>query len=335
MPRLSPMDEFFVHQIPEPFPNVVTHHAFWRDSLFFVMHPRDAEGDVVILTMASFPARGELDSLQLGRVGGVLQYARHSRPFDGDPHTMAVGPVTIDIVEPYRSVRLRVADVPEAPVSMDVTFTARTAAYALRRGTMKAGHELIWDQSHMVQSGEYRGWFRRAGKTVDVDGWWGQRDHSWGIRDHARCPMWQWFAIQLPDGMIGGWHWEYANGARVFTDGCFAPAGGAEPVPVIDYRHDLHWLDAGGRRTSYGRDGENVDGLEGRLEFTLEGGRRIGVEGRGRWAARYGPYGGGQNLLAVRTDDGREGVAIHEITGGHHHHFFPVPRAEKFPPDGE
>jgi hypothetical protein len=312
------MDEFFVHQIPEPFPNVVTHHAFWRDSLFFVMHPRDAEGDVVILTMASFPARGELDSLQLGRVGGVLQYARHSRPFDGDPHTMAVGPVTIDIVEPYRSVRLRVADVPEAPVSMDVTFTARTAAYALRRGTMKAGHELIWDQSHMVQSGEYRGWFRRAGKTVDVDGWWGQRDHSWGIRDHARCPMWQWFAIQLPDGMIGGWHWEYANGARVF-----------------DYRHDLHWLDAGGRRTSYGRDGENVDGLEGRLEFTLEGGRRIGVEGRGRWAARYGPYGGGQNLLAVRTDDGREGVAIHEITGGHHHHFFPVPRAEKFPPDGE
>lgn len=335
MPRLSPMDEFFVHQIPEPFPNVVTHHAFWRDSLFFVMHPRDAEGDVVILTMASFPARGELDSLQLGRVGGVLQYARHSRPFDGDPHTMAVGPVTIDIVEPYRSVRLRVADVPEAPVSMDVTFTARTAAYALRRGTMKAGHELIWDQSHMVQSGEYRGWFRRAGKTVDVDGWWGQRDHSWGIRDHARCPMWQWFAIQLPDGMIGGWHWEYANGARVFTDGCFAPAGGAKPVPVIDYRHDLHWLDAGGRRTSYGRDGENVDGLEGRLEFTLEGGRRIGVEGRGRWAARYGPYGGGQNLLAVRTDDGREGVAIHEITGGHHHHFFPVPRAEKFPPDGE
>lgn len=335
MPRLSPMDEFFVHQIPEPFPNVVTHHAFWRDSLFFVMHPRDAEGDVVILTMASFPARGELDSLQLGRVGGVLQYARHSRPFDGDPHTMAVGPVTIDIVEPYRSVRLRVADVPEAPVSMDVTFTARTAAYALRRGTMKAGHELIWDQSHMVQSGEYRGWFRRAGKTVDVDGWWGQRDHSWGIRDHARCPMWQWFAIQLPDGMIGGWHWEYANGARVFTDGCFAPAGGAEPVPVIDYRHDLHWLDAGGRRTSYGRDGENVDGLEGRLEFTLEGGRRIGVEGRGRWAARYGAYGGGQNLLAVRTDDGREGVAIHEITGGHHHHFFPVPRAEKFPPDGK
>ena len=27
MPRLTAMDEYFVHQIPEPFPNVVTHHA--------------------------------------------------------------------------------------------------------------------------------------------------------------------------------------------------------------------------------------------------------------------------------------------------------------------
>jgi hypothetical protein len=199
---------------------------------------------------------------------------------------------------------------------------------------MKAGHETIWDQSHMIQSGEYEGWFRHAGTTHRVDGWWGQRDHSWGIRDHARCPMWQWLAIQLPDGMFGVWNWEYPNGARVFTDGCFAPSDGSTPVPVIFFRHDLHWLDAEGRRTSYGRDGENVHGLEGRVEITLEGGRTVGIEGRGSWAARYGPYGGGQNLLALRTDDGREGIGIYEITGGYHHHFFPVPRAQGFPPDG-
>lgn len=334
MPRLTPMDELFVHQIPEPFPNVLTHHEHWRDSLFFVMHPRDHAGDVVILTLATFPARKEVDALQLGRIGGAFQYARHERPFDGDPHTMAVGPVTIEIVEPFRKVHLRVADTPGVPVAMDVSFTARTQAYGLRRGTMKAGHETIWDQSHMIQSGDYAGWIRHAGAMQRVDGYWGQRDHSWGIRDHARCPMWQWLAIQLPDGMLGVWSWEYANGARVYTDGCFAPVGRTDPIPVIGYRHDLHWLDASGGRVSYGRDGENVEGLEGRVEITLEGGRTIGVEGRGTWATRYGPYGGGQHLLAVRTDDGREGFAIYEITGGHHHHFFPVPRAKGFPPDG-
>ena len=334
MPRLTPMDEFFVHQIPEPLPNVVTHHQHWRDSLFYVLHPRDHLGDVVILTLSMFPAREELDSLQLGRVGGTLQYARHARPFAGDPHSMVCGPVTIDIQEPLRTVHLRVDDGPGVPVAMDITFRGRTQVYGLRRGSMKAGHETIWDQSHMIQSGEYEGWFRHAGTTHRVDGWWGQRDHSWGIRDHARCPMWQWLAIQLPDGMFGIWNWEYPNGARVFTDGCFAPSDGSTPVPVIFFRHDLHWLDAEGRRTSYGRDGENVHGLEGRVEITLEGGRTVGIEGRGSWAARYGPYGGGQNLLALRTDDGREGIGIYEITGGYHHHFFPVPRAQGFPPEG-
>lgn len=329
------MDELFVHQIPEPFPNVVTYHEHWRDSLFFVMHPRDDHlRDVLILTLATFPARNEVDSLQLGRVGGELVFARHDRPFGDDPHAMHAGPVTVDIVEPYRTVHLRVDDVPEAPVALDVTFTARTPAYGLRRGTMRAGHELVWDQSHMIQSGTYDGWYRHGGTTYEIDGWWGQRDHSWGIRDHARCPCWLWLAIQLPDGMLGVWNWEYPNGARVFTDGCFAPADGSAPVPVIGFRHDLHWLDADGHRVSYGRDGETVAGLAGSVEVELEGGKTVVLHGEGRWATRYGPFGGGQNLLAVRTDDGREGQAIIEITGASHHHFFPVARADRLPPDG-
>ena len=110
MPRLTALDEYFVHQIPEPLPNVVTYHQHWRESLFFVMHPPDRLGDVVILTMAHFPARGELDSLQLGMVGGTPTMARHAREAGDDPHTFAVGPVQIEIVEPFRQVRLQVSD---------------------------------------------------------------------------------------------------------------------------------------------------------------------------------------------------------------------------------
>jgi hypothetical protein len=325
------MDELFVHQIPEPLPNVATHHEHWRESLFFIAHPRDGLGDVVILTLAHFPAREEMDALQLGRIGGVPTLARHARPYDGDPHTMAVGPVRIDIVEPFRTVHLRVDECAESPLAVDLTFTARTHAYGLRRGTMRAGHELIWDQSHMVQSGTYRGTVRHAGTTYELDDWWGQRDHSWGIRDHARCPLWMWLAIQLPDGMAALWHWELPNGARVYTDGCFAPADGSEPIPVIDVHHELHWIDADGGEVSYGRDGEDVTGIAGRVELTLAGGQVLGLEAEGRWAQRYGPLGGGLNEVVVRTDDGREGTAIYELTGAHHHRYFPVARAERLP----
>jgi hypothetical protein len=327
------MDEYFVHQIPEPLPHVETFHDHWRESLFFIAHPPDGLGDVAILTLAHYPKRGVMDSLQLGRLGDQPAVAHHSRPYDGDPHTMAVGPVTIDIVEPYKTVQLHVDDAPGA-VGLDLTFTARTRAHGLRRGTMKAGHELIWDQSHMIQSGTYNGTITHGGTTHDITDWWGQRDHSWGIRDHARCPLWMWLAIQLPEGMIGVWHWEYPNGARVYTDGCFAPTGDADPIPVVDFRHDLHWIDAAGKEVSYDRDGEAVTGVAGHVDLVLEGGRTIGIDAEGRWAQRYGPVGGGLNEVTVRTSDGAEGTAIYELTGAHHHRYFPVPRGEHLPPDG-
>jgi hypothetical protein len=334
MTKLTPMDEQFVHQIPEPLSNVVTHHEHWRESLFFIVHPRDRLGDVVILTMATYPARQELDSLQMGRIGDTPTMGFHRRPYGDDPHTMEIGPVRIDIAEPYKRVELHVEPAPVAPVSLDLTFTARTPAYGLRRGTMKAGHEIIWDQSHMIQSGNFNGTVVHQGNTIAIDDWWGQRDHSWGIREHSRCPFWMWLAIQLPDGMLAVWCWELPNGARIYTDGCWAPADGSPPVPVVDFRHDLHWIDGDAKEVSYERDGEAVTGVAGRVEFTLEGGRAVRLEAEGRWAQRYGGLGGGLNEVLVTTDDGRKGTAIYELTGAHHHRYFPVKRGEKLPPDG-
>ncbi len=334
MPALTPMDEYFVHQIPEPLPNVATFHNHWRESLFFVMHPRNRLGDVLILTLAHYPARREMDSLQLGRVADQPTAAMHSRPYDGDPHTMAVGPVEVEITEPFREVHLKVANVPEAPVAMDITFLARTAPYAMRRGTMRAGHELIWDQSHMVQSGTYSGWYAHGGSRYEIDGFWGQRDHSWGIRDHSRCPLWIWLAIQLPDAMIALWHWELANGCPVYTDGCYAPTGGGQPISVTGVSHDLHWVDETGAEVGYGRDGSDVAGIAGRVEISLENGTTLGFEAAGRWAQRYGELGGGLNEVLVHTDNGVDGTAIFELTGAHHHRYFPIQRGERLPPEG-
>lgn len=331
MPRLTDADELFVHQIPEPLRNVAVHHDHWRESYYFGMHPRGAVGDALIFTMAHYPKREMLDSHEFSFVDGQRLFGHFSRPYGDDPHTPVVGPVSVEIIEPYKIVRLT-ADAAVAPVGVDVTFTARTAAYALRRGTMKSRDEIIWDQSHFLQSGMYSGSYTYGGVTRTIDDWWGQRDHSWGIRDHARCPMWLWLAIQLPDGMFGVWHWEYANGAPVFTDGCFAPADGGAPIPVIEFRHDLHWTGKNGEQADYGRDGSETFGLAGRVEFVLEGGRKTVIDAEGPRCASYGPFGGGQHLMRVRTDDGRTGTAIYELTGAHHHRYFPSARAENLPP---
>jgi hypothetical protein len=342
MAKFTALDERFAHQIPEPFPNVLHFHPDWRESLFFIMHQREKPGDVLILTLAHFPSRQEIDSLQLGRVGASPIMARHLRKVDGDQDDFRVGPITIDVIEPLKKIRLVAVASDATPVSFDISFTARTQPYQLRRGTMKAKHEIVWDQSHMFQSGTYNGSYTHNGKTYEVDNWWGQRDHSWGVRSHARCPLWMWMPIQLEEGMLSVWHWEYPNGARVYTDGCFAPADGSEPIPVIDFQHDLQWLDAAGRPVSYEKFGDDVTGLGGTVVFTLQGGRKISVEATGRWAQRYSQIanradnvlGGGLSEMQIRTSDGATGTAIFEITGQYHHKYFPIARGANFPPDG-
>ena len=50
----------------------------------------------------------------------------------------------------------------------------------------------------------------------------------------------------------------------------------------------------------------------------------IGARADGTWCAPYRPFvGGGQHLMSVTTDDCRRGYAIYELTGVHHHRYFP------------
>ena len=323
MARPTPMDEYFVHQIPQLLPQVAVHHQHWRESYFYELHDPSGTGDAVFFTMAHYPAQERMDSVQMGRVGGEQLLGSSGRPYDGDPHTTEVPGARVEVVTPMREVRLW-ADPGVAPIGLDLTWTARTEPFGLRRGTMRAGDELIWDQCHLFQSGTYAGTYTVGDQSFEVDGWIGQRDHSWGIRDHGRCPLWIWWQLQFDDGFLGIWHWELPNGARVYTDGCWAGADGSDPVPVVDFRYDADWLDASGAIASYGEHGEAVQGLRATFEAVLEGGSTVQVEASGTFARPYEPFHrGGLNLMTVRAADGREGTAIYEVTGARHHHFFP------------
>jgi len=326
--RPTAMDELFVHQIPELLPDVVTRNPYWRESYFFELHSPTADGDVVFFTMAHHPAREHMDSLQMGRIGGEQILGVQARPYDGDPHTTEVPGARIEVIRPWEEIRLW-ADPALCEIGLDLTFTARTQPYGLRRGTMRAADDLVWDQCHILQSGSYSGTYTRGDDVHAVDGWLGQRDHSWGIRDHGRCPLWMWFQIQFEDGFLGMWHWELANGARIYTDGCFAGTDGSDPIPVVDFAHEMTWLGADGAPAIYGEHGDDVTGLTGTATFTLEGGRRITVTADGTFDRPYEPFHrGGLSQMTVRADDGRVGTAIYEITGARHHRYFPETTVE-------
>jgi hypothetical protein len=316
-------DEYLIHQLPELLTTTAIDHQHWRESLFFDIHDPSGEGDALFLTFARYPGRRSLDSLQMGRVGGEQILGLLTREAGDDPHATRLPGVEIEVVTPWQEVRLH-TDADLGGFGLDLTFHARTRPYVLRRGSMRAGNELIWDQRHILQSGRYDGTYTHDGMSREINGWVGQRDHSWGIRDHGRCPLWLWFQIQLDDGFLGVWHWELANGATIYTDGCWAATDGSDPVPIVEFSQSMQWVDSAGAPASYGTNGEAVAGLAGTARFSLADGRTITVDASGSFARPYEPFHrGGLNLMRVTTDDGRRGTAIYEVTGARHHAFFP------------
>src|SRR5207302_6274297 len=168
----------------------VIEHQHWRESYFFVTHGPDRHDDVVIVAMAHYPARKSMDALLMGRVGGERLFQFHARPYGDDPHTTTVGPVSVKVEKPLQ--RLHVSIDETQGFAADLTFEARTQPYLMRRGRLVDEDGLIWDQSQMFQSGRFGGTYASGGAEHRVDGWLGQRDHSWGVRGHGRVPLWVW-----------------------------------------------------------------------------------------------------------------------------------------------
>ena len=131
MARPTDLDEHFIHQVPELLPNVAVRHHHWRESYFFELHRPDAAGDVVFFTMAHYPARELMDSIQMGRVGGESVLGVTSRPYGLDPHTTEVPGVRVEVLRPWEELRI-VADPSVAAIGADLTFRARTRPYGLR-----------------------------------------------------------------------------------------------------------------------------------------------------------------------------------------------------------
>ncbi len=145
-----------------------------------------------------------------------------SRPLDGAVLPLQVGPIEVEVVQPLRQLRFRVgapapgagqgfghgpACEPANGLMAELVFTAAAAPVVEPRYTYAhAGHTVI-DLTRMTQGGSWQGTLQYAGHTVQVDGFRGTRDRSWGMRPIGRRPppapgtpvnQLQWYWLWVP-----------------------------------------------------------------------------------------------------------------------------------------
>lgn len=152
------------------------------DRFVFNLRPTDSVAPSLVFGLGAYPVRDVVDGFVVATIGDAQRNLRFSTEIAGtDGHE--VGPFSFSVPEPMRQWHLAPGDNPTG-VTLDLTWTARTPAWTGGVAVTNAdGSATSFD--HLFQSGRYAGTLTIDGVETDVDGWWGQRDRSRGVRTMA------------------------------------------------------------------------------------------------------------------------------------------------------
>jgi hypothetical protein len=244
---LSRFDDYPIHQTPEPLAQVATSDRNAYDRYWFNGYADDGEFYFGV-AMATYPNLHILDgAFSIVRDGE--QHAFHaSRRAPSDPSETQVGPLQIEIQEPMRRLRVRLAP-NDTGIECDLTFLARTACIEEGRQTHRREGRIMMDSTRFTQFGRWQGEIGYGGKRVAVDSArvLGTKDRSWGVRpigpgDPAGAPpqkppqiFFLWAPLQWQDRCSHLICFEYPDGRRWHEEGMVLPAyASPEEIPGIE-----------------------------------------------------------------------------------------------------
>lgn len=187
---LGPMDEYPVHQVPQPIAWPGSSDRNFYDRCYYNAH--DRTGDIFVITgLGYYPNLGVKDAFFLvsrrgSRESGArahTQTAVHlSDVIDQDRLNQHVGNFRIEVVEPLRKLRIQLDET--EGIAADLTWDGLFDVVQEQRHVLRAGNRVTLDAQRFAQVGTWSGHIQVDGETIDVDParWIGTRDRSWGIR---------------------------------------------------------------------------------------------------------------------------------------------------------
>lgn len=245
---LGPLDEQLNHQTSTVFriPGTTDHRFYDRHWLEAI----SPDGETAMIAgLGIYKNMGVCDGFVTVQRGLRQTNVRSSRPLDNDLRA-STGPLTIDVLEPFERLRVRLAP-GDYPVSCDLEWRSTHPPY------LEAPHRdvrmgrVVTDTSRYDQSGEWTGWIELDGERHEHTGWWGVRDHSWGVRSdvggfeptqgHTReTLLWNWVYATTDEHVVHLQHREDAHGRLRHLDGVVIRNG--VTTEVVKVEHDIDFV---------------------------------------------------------------------------------------------
>lgn len=340
--KLIALDEYFVHQIADPFTTVESADINWAERTWHSVF--NTHGTHVInFGLGRYHNRGVLDGFG-GIARGREQWTvRVSRELRDDPLLMVAEPLRCEVIEPLHKVRWVLEPNSVQPIAFDLTLTSLMPAFLEDRQRQREpdGFRMTSVSSRYHQHGEVSGWMEIEGERIDIkpEDWRCFRDHSWGVRLDVGQPMsdvrpagppvaagagrinstflWTRALLTNPQGERVVYHLQYQakndritylTAYRYHQDGC------RERIARI--RHELRFDDAK-RRIQGGR--IHLDMLEGGTRtieieslgetgFHLGTGLYFGFDGK-----KMGSWRGKHDIEGEKIEDTSDIATLHRV----------------------
>ncbi|MEO8115184.1 MAG: hypothetical protein ABI655_12430 [Phenylobacterium sp.] len=210
-PMLTKGDDFPIHQTPEPIAYAGSDRNFYDRYFFNGVSPDGAE--FVAVAFGVYPALNVADAHVSIIRDGVQRCLHASRILGMERMDLAVGPVSIDVVEPLQVLKVTL-ELSEG-LACELTFEGRSFPIEEPRFTRRNGPRLFMDYTRLTQNVRLTGWIEVDGdRRTLAPGWTGTRDRSWGIRpvgapDTQMTPgggmtgfFWQWTPLNFADRSV-------------------------------------------------------------------------------------------------------------------------------------
>jgi hypothetical protein len=242
---LTRFDDYPIHQMPVPVAQTGSSDRNHYDRYFFNGYL--PEGEVFFGgAMGLYPNRHVIDAafsiVHDGRQKNIHVSGR--APIERS-HT-AVGPITVEVVEPMKTIRM-IVEGADHGVEADVTFDARSVAVAEERQMRNHGSVPVMDVTRFTQNGTWSGWLVIDGHRIDLDPrvTRGTRDRSWGVRPVGEPPggapsqgfpqiFWLWAPLNFDDRTTYIALFDDDKGSRFYQHSLIAPVRQSGADPFID-----------------------------------------------------------------------------------------------------
>ena len=178
---LGPVDEFPVHQVPQPIAWPGSSDRNFYDRSYLNAH--DRTGDIFLITgIGYYPHLGVKDAYVLLRRGDLQTAVHLSDGIDEDRLNQHVNGYRIEVTEPLHKLRVILEETED--MAVDLTWDGLFDVVQEQRHVLRTGNRITLDAQRFAQLGTWTGVIAVDGEeiTVDPEVWLGSRDRSWDIR---------------------------------------------------------------------------------------------------------------------------------------------------------